>query len=316
MRPPVQVSEKNVCEAAVVEDVANTASHGAGADVFAHEPRTDRREQHPVLPIDSQPTGARQRNGGASDKLGGPRQVVRRASTTEEVTLMNGHHGAQLPSPGAYETLLWPVVAHQVQEETALAALQLQPRAKRAADGVTEAVCGVGRAQSHTELDNLFLKKLSQGAGAIELMVDVLPAGVPRIARLCRLVCGLPSKEHARPGPGRLRHATAEPRRYRRCASLTRSPVSPPPEELAAEVPEPLRIHCGVVLHPARHRESHEVNSRRPGGRGRPVPVKDVLLLVALLPWRRPDDEDGEQLLFCGWGSPTHGVEPCEPSGA
>ena len=47
-----------------------------------------------------------------------------------------------------------------------------------------------------------------------------------------------------------------------------------------------------------------EVNSlsdawrRRPGGRGRPVPAQGVLLLGALLPRRRPDDEDRGQLLF------------------
>ena len=47
-----------------------------------------------------------------------------------------------------------------------------------------------------------------------------------------------------------------------------------------------------------------EVNSlsdaprRRPGGRGRRDPVQGMLLLVALLPRKRPDDEDREQLLF------------------
>ena len=71
-----------------------------------------RREQHPVLPIDSQATGARQQPDGASDKLGGTRQEVRRASTTEEVTLMLGHHGTQLFS--THETPVAPVVAHQV----------------------------------------------------------------------------------------------------------------------------------------------------------------------------------------------------------
>ena len=57
---------------------------------MSHEPRTGRREQHPVLPADSQPTGSRQRPDGAPDKLGGSREVVRRASTTEEVTLVKG----------------------------------------------------------------------------------------------------------------------------------------------------------------------------------------------------------------------------------
>ena len=37
---------------------------------------------------------------------------------------------------------------------------------------------------------------------------------------------------------------------------------------------------------------------RRPRGRGRRVPVQGVLLLVALLPRRRPDDKDPEELLF------------------
>ena len=49
-----QVSEEDVGEAAVVEDVPDPAgSHSTGADVFAHEPRTGRREQHPVLPLAS-----------------------------------------------------------------------------------------------------------------------------------------------------------------------------------------------------------------------------------------------------------------------
>ena len=98
------------------------------------------------LPIDSQATGARQRPDGASDELGGSRQVVRRASTTEEATLMNGHHGARLLCATAYETPFGPVLAHRVHVQTPLAVLQLQARAKRAADGVTEAVrCRSGR---------------------------------------------------------------------------------------------------------------------------------------------------------------------------
>ena len=136
-----QVSEEDVGEAAVVEVVPDPAgSHGTGADVFAHEPRTGRRELDPALPTDSQATGARQRPDGASDKLGGLRQVVRRASTTEEVTLMKGHHGTRLLCATAYETHFGPVLAHRVHVQTPLAVLQLQPRAKRAADGVTEAV--------------------------------------------------------------------------------------------------------------------------------------------------------------------------------
>ena len=111
MRPPRlhQMSEEEVGETAVVEDDPDpVGSHGTGADVFAHEPRTRRRELNPVLPIASQATGARQRPGGASDKLGGSRQVVRRASTTEKVTLMKGHHGAQLLGATAYESSFGP----------------------------------------------------------------------------------------------------------------------------------------------------------------------------------------------------------------
>ena len=84
---------------------------------------TGRREQHPVPPIDSQTTSARQRPDGASDKLGGSRQVVRRASTTEEVTLVEGHHGAQLLG-----ATVGPVLAHLVHVETPLGVLQLQPQ--------------------------------------------------------------------------------------------------------------------------------------------------------------------------------------------
>ena len=136
-----QVSEDDVGEAAVVEDVPDPAgSHGTGADVFAHEPRTERREWRPVLPINSQETAARQRPEGASDKLGGLRQVVRRASTTEEVTLMNGHHGAQLLRAAAHETPLGPVVAHQVHVQNTLCRSSAAATAKRAAGGVSEAV--------------------------------------------------------------------------------------------------------------------------------------------------------------------------------
>ena len=190
----LQVSEEDVGEATVVEDVPDPAgSHGTGTDVFAHEPRTGRREKHPVLPVDSQATAARQRPDGASDKVGGSRQVVRRASTTEEVTLMQGHHGAQLLGATAHETAFGPVVANQVHVQTPLAVLQLHPQAKWAADGVSEAVRALGRAELQTEWGNLLLKKLSQGAGAIELMVDIPPARVPRIARLCRQARGRPA---------------------------------------------------------------------------------------------------------------------------
>ena len=64
---------------------------------------------------------------------------------------MKGHHGAQLLSATANETPFFPVLAHQVHVQTPLAVLQLQPRAKRVADGVTEAVRALGRAELHTE---------------------------------------------------------------------------------------------------------------------------------------------------------------------
>ena len=91
--------------------------------------------------------------------------------------------------------------------QTPLAVLELQPRAKRAADGVTEAVCALGRAELHTKQGSLLLEKLPQGASAIELMVDILPGRIPRIAQSLRAVDvlqqaygRLPSKSHARPG--------------------------------------------------------------------------------------------------------------------
>ena len=49
---------------------------------------------------------------------------------------------------------------------------------------------------------------------------------------------------------------------------------------------------------------------RRQGGRGRRVPVQGVLLLVALLPRRRPDDEDREQLLFVDGATRLTGPNP------
>ena len=150
------MSEEDASEAAVVGDVS-VLSHSTGADVFPHELRTERREKHPVLPIDSQATGARQRPDGASDKLGGSRQVVRRASTTEEVTLIRAITARSCLVPLHTKTLFWPVVAHLVHVQTPLAALQLQPRAKRAADGVTEPVRAIGRAELHTEWGNLLL---------------------------------------------------------------------------------------------------------------------------------------------------------------
>ena len=49
---------------------------------------------------------------------------------------------------------------------------------------------------------------------------------------------------------------------------------------------------------------------RRPGGRGRCVPVQGVLLLAALLPRRRPDDEDREQLLLVDGATRLAGPNP------
>ena len=63
-------------------DVPDPAgSHGTGADVFAREPRTGRRDQHPVLPVVSQATVARQRHDGASGRLPRKRSHRRRAMT-------------------------------------------------------------------------------------------------------------------------------------------------------------------------------------------------------------------------------------------
>ena len=152
-------------------------------------------EWHPVFPVNSQATGARQRPDRAPDKLGGSREVVRTASTTKEVTLMKGHHGAQVLRATAYETPFGPVDTTCRSSAAATG--------KRAADGVAEAVCALGRAELHTEQGDLLLKKLSQGAGAIELMVDIVPAGVPHIACLRRLLDAyrrLLSNPHARPG--------------------------------------------------------------------------------------------------------------------
>ena len=72
------------------------------------------------------------------------------------VALVKGHHGAQQLSATAHETPFGPVVAHQVHVQTHLAVLQLQARAKRAADGVTAAVRALGRAELHTEKGNSF----------------------------------------------------------------------------------------------------------------------------------------------------------------
>ena len=49
---------------------------------------------------------------------------------------------------------------------------------------------------------------------------------------------------------------------------------------------------------------------RRPGGRGRRVPVQGVLLLVALLPRRRPDDEERDRLLSVGGATRLTGPNP------
>ena len=50
--------------------------------------------------------------------------------------------------------------------------------------------------------------------------------------------------------------------------------------------------------------------SDAPGGRGRRVPVQGVLFLVALLPRRRPDDENLEQLLLAGGATRLTGSNP------
>ena len=72
------------------------------------------------------------------------------------------------------------MVAHQVHVETLLAVL--------------------GRAELHTELGDLLLKKLRQGARAIELMVDILPHRDTSHRTFLRGRGRLSSKPHARPG--------------------------------------------------------------------------------------------------------------------
>ena len=203
MRPPVCLGCLRKTSTAKL--LSLKTFHGTRVDAFAHEPWARSCEQQPVFPVDMQATGARQRPNGAPDELGGSCEVVRRASKTEEVTLVKGHYGAQLLGAAAYETVLGPVVAHQVRVQTPLAVRQLQPRAQRAADGVTKAARASVRA-AQEEGDRL-LKKVCQRAFAIELVVDILSSLVPHVARLRGLlrlgqVHGLfPSDPQARPGP-------------------------------------------------------------------------------------------------------------------
>ena len=116
---------------------------------------------------------------------------------------------------------------------------------------------------------------------AIELIADILPAGVPRIARLCRLVGvlqlaygRLPSEPHARPGV------------QGRCATQRQN------HERTVTVP----------LRPgARDRPAGGARSR-----GRRVPIEGVLLLIVHLAHRRPDDDDRKkQLVVDGTTLPT-----------
>ena len=190
MRPPRlhQVSEENVGEAAVVEDVPDQAgSHGIRAGV-------DAVIGTPVLSVDSPEAGARQGPDGASDKLGGSRQVVRKG-------VYHGRgHTDEGPSRRATKRLSGPWWRTRCTCRHPLPLFSCSHEQKRAADGVTEA----GR--SCKEKGNLLLKGLSQGAGAIEFTVDIPPC-LGCFARLCRLVvdlqlaCGrLPPKPHARPG--------------------------------------------------------------------------------------------------------------------
>ena len=100
-------------------------------------------------------------------------------------------------------------------------------------------------------MGHLLLKKLSQGAGATELVVDILPAGVPLITHLCRpvgvlrLAYGrLPSKPHARPGVPRNGRTTKVP------SLCLFDPGIVPQEELAAEADVfPSRACCSRLAH-------------------------------------------------------------------
>ena len=197
---------------------------------------------------------------------------------------MKGHHGAQLLHATANETPFGSVVAHQVRVQTPLAVRQLQLRAKRAEDGVTEAACALSLAELHTEQGDLHLEKLSQGASAIELLVDILPAGVPHIARLRRLLDDVSLLILCEAeGPGQRCHAAAEPQNDRLCASWTRH-----------------GDHCA-------------------GGastRGQRVPIDGVLLLLALFSTVTPRRREAEATAFCGRNKPTREAESCEPPAA
>ena len=208
-------------------------------------------------PTDSQATAARQRPDGPSDKLGGSRQVVRRASTTEEVTLMKGHHGAKR---------LWRtrcMYRHPLPFFSC-------SHGQNGQLTVSPKPCALSaRTELHTEQGNLLLKKLSQGAGAMELMVDIRPPCRGTSHRTSLQARGRPatglrtssfSASCDARGPGRQNHESA----------------------------------VAVPLRPgARDRPAGGARSR-----GRLVPIEGVLFLIALLRRWRPDDEDRKQLLL------------------
>ena len=199
----LQVSKEDVSEAAVVEDVPDPAEPmclhtNLGPDTMSstlYSPSSHRRRVH-----DSGPTVHLVSYAG---RPGSPQGVYHGRGHTDG----KGTTARSCLVPLRTKRLSGPCWRTRCMYRHPLPLFQLQPRAKRAADGVTKTVRALGRAEMHTEWGNLLLKKLSQGAGAIELMVDILPVGVPRIARHCRFVGvlqlargRLPSKPHARRG--------------------------------------------------------------------------------------------------------------------
>ena len=148
-----------------------------------------------------------------------------------------------------------------------LAVLQLQARAKRAADGVTEALRALGRGELHTERGSLLLKKLSQRAGAIEL---VETSSLPRYLA-----------SHVSAGW------------WASCNWLT--------DFFLLSLMRGRGVQGGCATQRQNH-ESADTVYLRPGAwdhsaggahsRGRRVPSEGVLLLIALLARWPPDDED------------------------
>ena len=179
---------------------------------------------------------------------------------------MKGHHGAQLHGATAYETPFGPwwrtrcMYRHRCRSSAAATGETGSRRCHRSRARSRSGRVAHGAGQSPSE-------ELSQGAGAFEVMVDILPAGVPRTARLCKLVSVFLQLAHG-------------------CATQRQN------HERTDTVP----------LRPgARDRPAGGARSR-----GRRVPIEGVLLLIALLAQWRPDDEDPKPLfLVDGTTRPT-----------